>query len=204
MTTLVRCCMCSFFMLIYWCNTVSSQVVNIPDPNLETAIREALELPDQTPITPQEMLRLTRLGASKRQIKDLTGLEHATNLTGLSLHQNSINNLRSLAGLTHLKGLSLWGNPISDLSPLANLTELTGLDLGACQISDIAPLAGLTQLTELALSHNRIVDVNPLANLVNLIDLKIAAIRSETLVHSLDSTWRASILIFICCRNLPL
>ena len=149
----------------------SAQIVEIPDPNLKQAIRETLNLPDQTPITPQEMLRLTRLRASKRQIKDLTGLEHATNLTGLSLHQNSINNLRPLAGLIRLKNLSLWGNPISDLSPLGNLTELTGLDLGACQISDIAPLANLTQLRWLHLHNNRIEDITPLEKLTRLVDL---------------------------------
>ena len=171
MTTLARCCVCSFIILIHWCSTVSAQVVEIPDSNLEKAIREALELPDETPLTQQEMLRLTRLGASKRRITDLTGLEHATNLTGLRLHQNSINNLRSLAGLTHLKSLSLWGNPISDLSPLMNLTELTGLDLGACQILDIVPLANLTQLRWLHLHHNQISDITPLTKLTRLTDL---------------------------------
>ena len=171
MMILARCCVCSFIILIYWCSTASAQVVEIPDPNLENAIREKLSLPDESPLIQQEMLRLTRLSASKRQIKDLTGLEYATNLTGLSLHQNSISNLRSLAGLTHLKRLSLWGNPISDLSPLANLTELTGLDLGACQISDIAPLANLTQLGWLHLHYNQILNITSLTKLTQLTDL---------------------------------
>ena len=38
---------------------VSAQVVNIPDPNLERAIRKALELSSEVPITQQEMLQLT-------------------------------------------------------------------------------------------------------------------------------------------------
>ena len=171
MTTLARCCMCSFIIFTYWCSTVSAQVVDIPDPNLKQAILETLNLPDEIPLTQQEMLRLTRLEASKRQIKDLTGLEHATNLTGLNLHQNSIDNLKSLAELTHLKSLSLWGNPVSDLSPLANLTELTGLDLGACQISDIVPLANLTQLKWLHLHNNQIENIISLTKLTRLTDL---------------------------------
>ena len=150
---------------------VHAQVVDIPDPNLETAIREALNLPDANRLTQPEILRLTRLSASKMQIKDLTGLEYATNLTELSLHQNSISNLRSLAGLIRLKRLSLWGNPISDLSPLANLTELTGLDLGACQISDIGPLANLTQLGWLHLHYNQISNITSLTKLTQLTDL---------------------------------
>ena len=171
MTTLARCCACSFIIFTYWSGIVSAQLVDIPDPNLREAVRETLALPDEIPLTQQEMLRLTRLAASKRQIKDLTGLEHATNLTGLSLHQNSINNLKSLAELTHLKSLSLWGNPISDLSPLANLTELTGLDLGACQISDIIPLANLTQLRWLHLHYNQISEITSLTKLTQLTDL---------------------------------
>ena len=171
MTTLARCCVCSFIILICWSSTVSAQLVDIPDRNLKQAIRETLALSDEIPLTEPELLRLTRLDASKRQIKSLTGLEYATNLTGLSLHQNSINNLKSLAELTHLKGLSLWGNPISDLSPLANLTELTGLDLGACQISDIAPLANLTQLGWLHLHYNQISDITSLTKLTRLSDL---------------------------------
>ena len=130
MRTLARCCVCSFIIFAYWCSTVFAQVVEIPDPNLEKAIRETLELSDGIPLTQQEMLRLTRLEAPEKQIENLTGLEHATNLKSIHVHRNNISNLRPLADLTQLESLSLWGNPISDLSPIANLTQLTGLDLG--------------------------------------------------------------------------
>ena len=171
MTTLARCCMCSFIILIYWCSTVFAQLIEIPDPNLESTIRQALNLSDNTPITQQEMLRLVRLEAKEKQIENLTGLEHATNLTDLRLARNEISDLTPLAQLNHLRLLSIWGNPISDLSPLANLTELTGLDLGACQISDIAPLANLTQLRWLHLHNNQIEDIAPLTKLTRLTDL---------------------------------
>ena len=171
MTTLTRCCMCSFIILIHWCSTVSAQVVDIPDPNLKQAIRETLNLPDESPITQTEMLRLTRLEAPEKKIKDLTGLEHAINLKRIDVHRNNISNLKSLADLTQLEHLSLWGNPISDLSPLANLTQLRGLDLGGCQVSDITPLANLTQLESLHLHINQIEDIALLANLTQLADL---------------------------------
>ena len=48
MTTLARCCVYSFIILIHWCSPVSAQVVDIPDLNLEKAIRETLELPNGT------------------------------------------------------------------------------------------------------------------------------------------------------------
>ena len=197
MTTLARCCVCSFIILIYWCSTVSAQLVDIPDPNLKQAIREALELPDEIPLTQQKMLQLTGLDAKNRQINNLTGLEYATNLQRIAVHRNNISNLKPLADLTQLESLSLWENPISNLSPIANLIQLERLDLGGCQVSDITPLANLTQLayltlhynfriiditlltnltqlTELRLSRNRIVDINPLANLTQLTELQLS------------------------------
>ena len=175
MMSIVRCCVCSFIVFIYWCSPVPAQVVDILDPNLEKAIREVLELPDQTPITQQEMLRLIELAAPEKQIENLTGLEHATNLKSIHVHRNNISNLQPLADLIQLESLSLWGNPISDLSPAANLIQLKRLDLGGCQVSDITPLANLTQLTYLTLHHNfRIIDITPLINLTQLTELRLS------------------------------
>ena len=173
MTTLTHCCVCGFIILIHWCSIVSAQVVEIPDPNLEKAIREALELPDGISITQQGMLQLTRLGAGEKQIKDLAGLEHATNLTWLALHGNEIQDLSPLAELLNLETLYLWSNPISDLLPIVNLIQLRNLDLGGCQIFDISPLANLTQLTSINLRYNHIVDISALTNLYQLTKLKL-------------------------------
>ena len=162
----------------------------MPDANLRQAVRETLELPDDVLLTQLEMKRLTGLNAADSRITDVTGLEHAVNLTWLSLGGNEIRDLRPLAGLNQLETLYIWVNPISDISPLANLTQLRVLDLGGCQISDIMPLAtliqlrhlnlrfnsiqditpleNLTELTALNLSHNRIVDISPLGNLTKL------------------------------------
>ena len=145
-----------------------AQVVEIPDPNLEKAIREELNLPDTVPITQQEMLRLTRLSAWHSEITDLTGLEYAIYLNDLGLNGNQISDLKPLAELINLQSLGIGGNQISDISPLANLTNLIGLDAGHNKISDITPLANLTKLEWLNLIHNSIGDISPLANLTNL------------------------------------
>ena len=171
MRTLARCCTCSFIVFTYWCSTVSAQVVDIPDPNLRKAVRETLALPDESPLTRLVMKQLTRLDASNNQIKDLTGLKHATNLIRLSLPRNEIQDLSPLAELLNLETLYLWSNPISDLSPIANLIQLRSLDLGGCQISDIAPLANLTQLESLRLHYNQISDITSLTKLTRLTDL---------------------------------
>ncbi len=154
----------------------SAQLVEIPDPNLRKAVREALALPDEISLTQQEMLRLKRLSAWDSEIAVLTGLEHATFLIDLGLCDNQIQDLRPLAGLVQLKGLSLCVNQITDISPLTNLTNLKELDLGANgRIMDITPLANLTRLERINLGSNLIEDITPLANLTQLTYLRLDA-----------------------------
>ena len=150
-----------------------AQLVEIPDPNLETAIREAVELPDGTPITKQEMLLLTRLPgkfAWNRGITDLSGLEHATFLNHLSLRSNMIQDLTPIADLIHLELLTLNQNPIADLTPLSKLVNLKTLDLTRCRyITDISPLRNLINLEELFIQQTAVVDFSPIQGL-NLIE----------------------------------
>ena len=134
------------------------EVVSIPDRNLATVVRETLGLELGDAVTQLDMLRLGHLEASARQITDLTGLEHAVNLTSLSLDQNQIRDITPLAGSTILGGLQLNGNSISDLSPLAGMTNLGSLDLRENSVSDLSPLAGLTHLGRLELSGNPLSD----------------------------------------------
>ena len=115
------------FLLLILCIAAHAQVVDIPDPNLQAAIRGELQLLPGSRITKEDMLRLESLGAARHDIMHLTGLEHATNL----------------------KSLSLWGNPLAELTPIANLQSLTYLDIAACSISDITSLSNLVNLTGL-------------------------------------------------------
>ena len=145
-----------------------SPVVDIPDPNLRSAIHNALGL-DRSTITQADMLRLEALPAELQGITDLKGIEYALNLNSLLLQGNNITNLAPLATLTTLEYLYLAGNnSLTDISPLSSLTGLKRLHLDFNRISDIRPLAGLTALTHLGLTHNSISDVNPLAGLYNL------------------------------------
>ena len=122
--------------------------VSIPDGNLAAAIRETLGLTTNAVITADAMLDLTELEARGKEIADLTGLEHAVNLTLLSLDGNTgVSDVSPLAALTQLTRLELWRTAVSDVSPLAGLTQLTSLTLNNTAVSDVSPLAGLTQLT---------------------------------------------------------
>ncbi len=150
--------------------TTSKEVV-FPDPNLEAAIRAAINKP-YGPIYVADLEQIERLEANESDIKDITGLEYCTNLQtlylGRYLGRNQITDVSPLAGLTNLQTLGLWGNQITDVSPLAGLTNLETLDLGDNQITDVSPLAGLTNLQILWLEDNQITDVSPLAGLTNL------------------------------------
>ena len=77
-------------------------VVYIPDANLQVVIRSALGKSRFSPITTTDMASLTALDASNRNIRELDGLEFATNLTELNLVDNR---LSSLSINTHIPAL---------------------------------------------------------------------------------------------------
>ena len=147
--------------------------VAIPDAKLHTAIANELGKTSNAPITASEMATLNHLFALDSDIRELTGLEYAINLTTLQLYNNRVSDLMPLAGLTNLTTLYLRRNSIADLTPLAGLTNLTTLYLYGNRVSDLTPLAGLTNLTELDLNFNAVSDLTPLAGLTNLITLQL-------------------------------
>ena len=152
----------------------SAQVVEIPDPNLERAIQEALELPDGTAITQQEILQLIDFAVLDSSIADITGLEYAANLEVLNLVNNRITDISPLANLTNLTHLYLGDNALQTIEPLAGLINLRVLDLYNAGVKDITPLANLTALESLGIVRNMIVDISPLVGLKNLKRLWLA------------------------------
>ena len=147
--------------------------VTIPDPNLRAKIETALGKTSGDPITATEMATLTSLSAQDAGIRNLTGLEAATNLTSLHLGNNSVSDISALAGLTSLTELQLWDNTITNISAVAGLTNLTKLYLWGNAISDISAVAGLTNLTHLRLGENSISNISAVAGLTNLTHLNV-------------------------------
>ena len=152
--------------------------VAIPDTNLRVVIADSLGKASDAPITQAEMASLTRLAAPNKNIRDLTGLEFATNLTVLDLggafvggewvNSNEISNLSPLSNLTSLERLYLDNNSISDVTPLSNLIRLIRLYLDSNNISNVTPLSNLTSLERLVLGNNSISNLTPLSNLTSL------------------------------------
>ena len=169
-------------------------IVNIPDTNLRAAIAEALGKSPNAPIIVEDMEKLgTHFKAENKGIRDLTGLQFATNAIELDLDDNPISDLSPLLGLTNLRDLdfahtlvsdlsilaglvnieALWFNStdISDLSPLTGLTNLKLIHAGNISASDLSPLTGLTKLEHLYLPSGNISDLTPLEGLINLEEL---------------------------------
>ena len=164
--------------------------VHIPDLQLRAAIHKTLGKAQNVQLTSEDMLRLTELHADRKGIRDLTGLEYATNLERLELRHNAIADLTPLRNLTRLNNIKLrdnlivdvsplekltkvgWlgleGNRITDLSPLSDLTKLDGLGISGNPVSDISPLSGMLRLSGLAAWETRITDLSPLAKLRKL------------------------------------
>ena len=155
--------------------SASPEVVSIPDAKLAAAVRETLYLTPTDTITHLNMLKLTTLNAPSRQIKDLTGLEYATNLKYLYLAENQIHDITPLAKLTKLSEFDISNNQINDIRPLAGLTNLTVLFLAKNQIQDKSQLRTLLQQNP-ALKLQDIVfeDVNA-DGIVNIQDLVFVA-----------------------------
>ena len=163
----------------------STSIVDIPDANLRAVIADSLDKASGAPITRAEMATLTRIDAPNKGIRNLTGLEHATNLQWLNLgiepvnnqlvNSNDISNLSSLSNLTNLRLLDISGNSISNISPLSNLTNLIYLNLIGNSVSDISDLSRLTSLETLGLSSNSISDISPLSRLTSLESLFLSS-----------------------------
>ena len=146
--------------------------VHIPDPNLRVAIAEELGKSVNAPITAEDMKRLTLLDVRNKDIRDLTGLQFATNLWRLVFDDNPVADLSPIVGLVNLRSLGFdrinQSGGAVDLSPIAGLSNLEDLNLP--DTVDLSPLARLSNLRILFFSghDDSISDLSPLAGLVNL------------------------------------
>ena len=90
----------------------SPQPIEIPDPILAAAIRDALGLEPSEPILQKDLDALTSLTASNAGITELKGIEQARNLLSLQLDRNQITDITPLTELVQLTELNLRMNQI--------------------------------------------------------------------------------------------
>ena len=161
---------------------IPGTVVQIPDPNLRTVIAAELDKSPNAPITVEEMKRLRRIDAFDTDIRDLTGIQYATNLNRLVIEHAQISDISPIAGLTKLRELSFEDNPVTDLSPVQGLINLTWLEFDRSRVSDLSPVRGLKNLTGLELHHTSVSDLSPVRDLKSLTRLVL----HNTLVSDLS------------------
>ena len=172
--------------------TSPTAVVAINDGGLRNALEQSLGVAPGAVITQLDLATLESLFAASVGISDLTGLEHAINLTRLGLLDNAISDISALGSLQSLTSLDLAGNAISDISELGSLESLTSLRLFHNTISDVSALGSLESLTSLKLSNNAISDVSALGALELLTSLDLAhnTISDVSALGSLESLTR--------------
>ncbi len=132
------------------------------------------------------------LDLSHQDIKDMSeikGLEHFTDLRALNLAANQITEIKGLEHLTNLQRLDLGSNQITEIKGLENLTNLEYLDLSYNNIMEIKGLESLINLQTIWINDNKIMEIKGLESLVNLqtlnlYDNQIAEIKAlESLVN---------------------
>ncbi len=186
-------------VFFFVCHTQAEDPIYIPDEILRTSIEAQLGMTDPTPTDMLDLRSLTytqTFATAHLGIRDLTGLEYATNLEHLYLRLNHISSLSpistlyqlvridvsqnrmisSLSPLQHLINLehiNVHGNKINDLSPLAGLTNVQTLIVRQNQISDLSPLSGLSNLQHLDCYYNNISNISPLSSCINLVYLDL-------------------------------
>jgi len=176
-----------------------AEVVYIPDPKLEQAVRSIIRKPTGD-ILDTDMAAVTESPElNEYHIADLTGVEYFINVPGMNLAANEFSDITPLLGLDNLEKLSLGCTNVTDFSPLATMANLrtlhvggdpmysdfsditslaalhnlTSLSIGMSQVEDVTPLAGLTNLEMLHIWFNQVSDVSPLAGLSNLTTLSL-------------------------------
>ncbi|MEH7383235.1 leucine-rich repeat domain-containing protein [Bacillus sp. JJ1533] len=167
--------------------TPSGKPVQLSDPALEEAVREALRITTRE-LVESDLTILYSLDAMNRGIRDLSGLEKAINLEELYLDRNEITSVKPLENLTELTYLSLARNKIEDISPLKNLTNLEFLGLDGNKIEDISILSGFTNLSFLTLQRNKVKDITSLDNLdIGVLDISYNEITDISSLLTLES-----------------
>ena len=146
--------------------------VHIPDLQLRAAIHKKLGKPQSVQLTSEDILRLTELHADRKGIRDVTGLEHATNLERLELRHNAISDLTPLRNLTRLHNIKLRDNLITDVSPLAKLLNVGWLGLEDNRITDLSPLSDLVKLDGLGINGNPVSDLSGVSGMLSLSNLQ--------------------------------
>ncbi|MCK4721417.1 leucine-rich repeat domain-containing protein [bacterium] len=140
-------------------------VVHIPDPRVESAIRDKIDKPTGD-LLPGDLASVTVLFISN--VTNLEGIQNCVFMEELHITHSDGINLSPLQYLPYLTYLRIYGCNDININPIGEIRTLDKLSLYDCEISDISPLEGLINLTGIAIYRNEISDISPLRHMTNL------------------------------------
>ena len=101
----------------------------MPDPALRKAVRERLQLPDTTPLSLPDMLKIRDLVVLESDIANLQGLEHAINLRFLHISRSEIVDISPLANLVNFKNTCIVSQQNCRYFTARQLDKFRGIDI---------------------------------------------------------------------------
>ncbi|MBB6672053.1 stalk domain-containing protein [Cohnella nanjingensis] len=154
----------------------SSSETNVvfQDAALEAGLKEILQKSGETSLTAADLQSLAVVDLPGRGIRDLGGLEYATNLTHLNLSDNEISDLAPLLPLTEIRGLNLTRNRIASLDALSAMKDMGQLEVAQNEIASLDVIRGFSRLHTLDVSYNKLANIDALAGASNLTTLSIS------------------------------
>jgi len=143
----------------------------------ETILHTVQEKLQKTDITEADILSVTELNLSRKNLTEVSDLERFTNLANLDLVENCLTDLSPLAGLKNLRRLAAGNDPFlsdedcekrlginhfTDYSFLASLPNLVDVDFTATGDDNIEYAQYLPNVEEFRAYCNPITDISPL------------------------------------------
>ncbi len=143
----------------------------------ETILHTVQEKLQKIDITEADILSVTELNLSRKNLTDVSDLERFTNLANLDLVENCLTDLSPLAGLKNLRRLAAGNDPFlseedrakrlginhfTDYRFLKTLTNLVDVDFTATGDNNIEYAQYLPNVEEFRAYCNPITDISPL------------------------------------------
>lgn len=131
---------------------------------------------DVSPISPERLIRITKLGrlwCADTIISSLEPIRKFTNLEVLQCNGTLIDSLEPIRNLTAIKDLSCSQTSISSLEPISNLTNIEVLECFSTNIESLEPIGDLINLKELYCAETKINSIEAIMHLPYLAYLEI-------------------------------
>ena len=149
--------------------------IRFPDRNLERAVRELEEVPEDGPICAEYIEDTGTFNAVGDGIVNLEGMQYFTNVVWVCLDFNDISDISPLTKLSNLRNLYINYNNIVDISSFSEreMASLKTLAMSFNEIENIKPLMHLRDLEYLNLRYNNISNIVALIESSELISISL-------------------------------